>query len=281
MLIAVTAPKKGMGQTTTAINIAAMLSKYLTKEKKNGKIIMLDINKYCKDIEYYLSDTSATRGLDDFYSLAVSNLLTDDTFKSCVKTINDNIDIMATNEYYELDKDSSSKLIDYSSKLYEFTILDSIAARNLPPLVEDFYERADVIVVVLNQIKSVIQLFIERELYKKYKDKIIFVLNKELSEIDEDIMEYNHKVIQKELKVAGYDNLLLPLSFDLEVVNQSNFGSILSVVMSESVEKRKYTKDLKALVKSILEQDIEHYNMISEDEEVEKTSFINKLFGKH
>jgi cellulose biosynthesis protein BcsQ len=81
MLITVTAPKKGLGQTTTAINIAAMIAKYFKIDNKEEKVILLDINKYCKDIEYYLSDTSATRGLDDFYSLYKSKYLVKNLFK--------------------------------------------------------------------------------------------------------------------------------------------------------------------------------------------------------
>ena len=69
MIITVTAPKKGLGQTTTTINLAATILKMTSEIKIDSKILIIDINKYCRDIEYYLSNTVVTRGLDDFFSL--------------------------------------------------------------------------------------------------------------------------------------------------------------------------------------------------------------------
>ncbi len=285
MLITVTAPKKGLGQTTTAINIAAMIAKYLKSENKDDKVILLDINKYCKDIEYYLCDTTATRGLDDFYSLYKSKLLNEESFKTCVKSINTHIDMMATNDYFELDKNAAEELIEYSSNSYGFTVLDAVGASNIPPVAEPFFEKSDIIVVVINQIKSATQLIYERETYKKYKDKIIFVLNKNIEAMDTGVMEYNLKTIKKELATIGYQNQIFPLDFDVEVMNGSNFGSILGLVMSEKKEKRAYTIQLKDLVKNILSNDKIYYALIkNEDDEnissEKNTGYFGKLFNK-
>ncbi|HBY19546.1 MAG: hypothetical protein A2Y24_02945 [Clostridiales bacterium GWE2_32_10] len=278
MLITVTAPKKGLGQTTTAINIAAMIAKYLKIEGKDDKVILLDINKYCKDIEYYLCDTTATRGLDDFCNLYKSKLLNKDTFQSCIKSINPYIDIMATNDYYELDKSSAEALLEYSMMAYSFTVLDAIGASNIPTVSEPFYEKSDIIVVVINQIKSVMQLIYEKHIYIKYKDKVVFVLNKNIDNTETGVMEYSLKIIKKELRALGYENEIFPLNFDIEVVNGSNFGSILGLVMGEIKEKRNYTTQLKQLVKYILSNDKVYYALIK-DEQGQRES-IKNLFLK-
>ena len=64
MLISVTAPRKGMGQTLTSINIAAALTQILKE-----KVLLIDINKYCSDVENYLSNKVITKSLDDFICL--------------------------------------------------------------------------------------------------------------------------------------------------------------------------------------------------------------------
>ncbi|HCC06754.1 MAG TPA: hypothetical protein DEP72_01120 [Clostridiales bacterium] len=282
MLITVTAPKKGLGQTTTAINIAAMIAKYFKSEGKEDKVILLDINKYCKDIEYYLCDTAATRGLDDFCSLFKSKLINHESYKTCVKSINSHMDIMATNDYFELDKDAAEALIEYSSNAYSFTVLDAVGASNVPSMAEPFYEKSDIIVVVINQIKSVMQLMYERDTYRKYKDKIIFVLNKNIDETDTGMMEYSLKTIRKELQALEYQNQVFPLNFDVEVINASNYGSILGLVMGESKEKRQYTIQLKEIVKCIIANDKVHYGLIKdEDGKKENTGdLLLKIFHK-
>ncbi|HAN09022.1 MAG TPA: hypothetical protein DCP90_00230 [Clostridiales bacterium] len=283
VLITVTAPKKGLGQTTTAINIAAMIAKYFKSEGKEDKVILLDINKYCKDIEYYLCDTAATRGLDDFCSLYKSKLINYESFQTCVKSINTHMDIMATNDYFELDKDAAEALIEYSSMAYSFTVLDAIGASNVPSMAEPFYEKSDIIVVVINQIKSVMHLMYERDTYRKYKEKVIFVLNKNIDVTETGTMEYNIKTIKKELQTLEYKNQVFPLDFDVEVINGSNFGSILGLVMGEIKEKRQYTIQLKEIVKYILSNDTVHYALIK-DEDGKKdnaSDLISKIFHKN
>ena len=126
MIITVTAPKKGLGQTTTTINIAAELLKVSQELKINSQILIIDINKYCKDIEYYLSNTVATRGLDDFFSLYQSDLLTPESFSTCLKKINDNMSIIGSNEFFEITDDAMEALLKMADRYFDFIVIDSI-----------------------------------------------------------------------------------------------------------------------------------------------------------
>lgn len=56
MIIAVIAPRHGLGQTVTAINLSAMLS-----EQMQEKVLIVDTNRYCRDMDYYLSRTNITK----------------------------------------------------------------------------------------------------------------------------------------------------------------------------------------------------------------------------
>ena len=147
MIITVTAPKKGLGQTTTTINLAAGLVKLTSELKIDSKILIIDINKYCKDIEYYLSNTVVSRGLDDFFSLYQSELLTDDSFKTCIKKINDNISIIGSNEYFEISDEAITELFKMADRMYDFVIIDSIGTSNISGIQKTIFDLSDKIIV--------------------------------------------------------------------------------------------------------------------------------------
>ncbi len=263
MIITVTAPKKGLGQTTTTINIAAVLSKFLTENNKSIKILIIDINKYCKDIEYYLSNSLATRGLDDYFSLFQSNLITNDSFQTCIKKINENISIIGSNEYFEITQDAMVDLLRRSKELYDFVIIDSIATTTLTDTQRTLFDKSEKIVVVLNQTKSSTQLVYTKNIYKTYDEKTMYILNKEIS--NDNVfgsVDYGKLEVKKELDALEVDAPLYSLVFDADIMNESNYGSILSYSLSDKSYKRNYNGQMLEIVKELLKDDPKYQDII-------------------
>ena len=128
----------------------------MTSEVKiDSKILIIDINKYCRDIEYYLSNTVVTRGLDDFFSLWQSELLTDDSFNTCVKKINDNISIIGSNEYFEISEEAIAELFRMADRMYDFVIVDSIGTSNISGIQKTIFELIPLTYIQLLKMKRI------------------------------------------------------------------------------------------------------------------------------
>lgn len=273
MIIAVTAPKKGLGQTTTTINIAAGLVKIMGEFKMPANILIIDINKYCKDIEYYLSNTVVTRGLDDFFSLYQSDLLTEDSFKTCVKQINDNISILGSNEYFEITDDAMIELLKMVERLYDFIVIDALGSANINGMQKVILERADKVIVTLNQTKSVTQIVKNKRLGDEIMAKVIYALNRNMTVMDTGLMDYSIDVIKDELEEMGIESPIFPLNFDVEIMNEGNYGSVLSYVLGDKSNKNEYNKQLKELIKEIIKEDPKYKELIENTKEEKKGIF--------
>ncbi|HBY20257.1 MAG TPA: hypothetical protein DEG71_04500, partial [Clostridiales bacterium] len=160
MFISITAPKKGMGQTLCAINLIALLTKYI-----KGNAILADINKYSNDIEYYFSDTPITKSMDNVVSLIQAELLTKNSFATCVKEVNKNMDILVSNECFEINQDIVQKLVGQINKSYDIGVVDTISGNS--QVTKEFLNKSDVIVVVLNQYKNVLDILLENNIYEE------------------------------------------------------------------------------------------------------------------
>ncbi|MCX7921398.1 MAG: hypothetical protein N3B21_05160 [Clostridia bacterium] len=270
MLITVTAPKKGLGQTITAINLAAIANSIVS-----GKVIIIDTNKYCKDIEYFLSDTSVTKGLDDFISLNNANLLNKESFSACVKNVHKSIDIMASNDCLEVDERVVNKLIKYTESLYDLAIIDSISGGNSTTRL--LFEKSDVVVVVLNQFKYVSGLAANSELYSQYKDKLVFILNRYMDSYEGKKVRYSIDDVESDLKSAGFDNKVFPLNYDADIINECNDHAVLNSVLNYGGNSGKYNWQLLQIAQHI----IGNYSDIKIDEAeiTEKFRKRRKLFG--
>jgi MinD-like ATPase involved in chromosome partitioning or flagellar assembly len=241
MLITVTAPKKGLGQTVTTINIGATFNSI---SKKN--ILLIDTNKYCRDIEYFLSDTSITRGLDNFISLNNSKLLNKDSFETCIKNVHKGIDIMASNDCLELDNSIIKTLLDYTKSLYDISVIDSNSSSS--SIARLIFEQSDAILVVLNQYKHVVNMAIENDAYLENKNKVVFILNKHMGKHDEKKLKYTEADISISLKAAGFSNSMFTLDYDVDIVNDCNEHSVLNYINGSDSKKRRYTKQINELV---------------------------------
>lgn len=258
MIISVTSLKKGMGQTVTAVNLAAMMSK-LTKEKT----MIIDTNRYYYDIAYYLSNSSLTKGLDEFINLKRTDMLNEKNFRSCVKKIDNNIHIMTSNDCFEIDDGDVNSLKRYLKKYYPITVIDTISSLN--KTTDYFMNISDVIVVVGNQERK---MFIERERFKKFdkfKDKLVFVINRYMESYDNNRILYTDLEIEKDLKSSGFsDNKIFKLNFDIDIINDCNDSSVLNYVLTN--KNTTYIDQLNKISKSILGQ----YGKYNFEEVVEK-----------
>ncbi|MCQ2911387.1 MAG: AAA family ATPase [Clostridia bacterium] len=273
MIITVTAPKKGLGQTTTTINVAAGLLKLTNELKMDSKILIIDINKYCKDIEYYLSNTVVSRGLDDFFSLYQSELLTEDSFKTCIKKINDNISIIGSNEYFEITEEAIEVLLKMTDRMYDFIIIDSIGSANINGIQKVIFDKSDKIIVTLNQTKSVTQIIRNRNIYRDEMNKTCYVINRNMDVTDTGVMNYGCEVIREELDSLGISSPLYPLNFDVEIMNEGNYGSILSFVLGDKTNKNEYNKQLRTLLIDLLKDNTKYEGVNTLDSDEKKSLF--------
>ncbi|WP_432409471.1 hypothetical protein [Wukongibacter sp. M2B1] len=258
MIISVTSLKKGMGQTVTTVNLAAMISELIGETT-----IIIDTNRYYYDIAYYLSNSNLTKGLDEFINLKRTDMLNEDNFLSCVKKINKNIHIMTSNDCFEIDGGDISSLKKYLKKNYPVTIIDTISSLN--KTTDHFMNISDVIVLVANQERK---MYIEAERFEKlekYKDKLVFVINRYMESYGNNRMIYTDSEITKDLKSLGFDdNRIHKLNFDIEIMNDCNDFSILSYVLAN--KQTDYLNQLNQISKSILTQ----YGKYDFEEVVEK-----------
>ncbi len=224
MVISVTAPKKGLGQTVTAINLGAIIAKSVNK-----KLLFVDINQYCNDIEQYLSNTHITKGLDDFISLYRSGMLSEESFKLCVKEVNGNIDMMGTYHCFQIKNSEIEELAQHMRNSYDIAVVDTLGGCNM--LSEDFFEKSDYVVVVINQLKNIMPLILKNQLYRGYGEKIIFVVNKYLETKDEQRINYNLEHIKRDLTKLGFKQPVFTLDFDINLMNECNEQTLLNYVM--------------------------------------------------
>jgi MinD-like ATPase involved in chromosome partitioning or flagellar assembly len=244
MIITVTSPKKGLGQTLTAINLAAV---YNTQPGK--KVLLIDINKYCRDVEYFLSDTNITKGLDEFIGLYNAGILNNESFNTCVKQVKRGIDIMAANDCLELDSKIVDSLLNYSSVKHDVTIIDSIGGNNSSSRM--FFQHSDLILVVLNQSRNVVGMASQISMFKEFSKKIVFVLNKHMSSYEDKKLKYSLQDVESDLKNAGYDCPLYPLAYDMDIINEANDHSVLNIVYDKKALKTLYNKQFQELLQYV------------------------------
>ncbi|MCX8130725.1 MAG: hypothetical protein N3I35_11575 [Clostridia bacterium] len=249
MIITLTAPKKGLGQTITAINLAA-----LSELTLGEKVMLIDINKYCRDIEYFLSNTEITKGLDEFICLYNTGMLNSETFNTCVKNVKGGLHIMASNDCLELNGDVVESLVRYTSDLYKTTIIDSISGNNNNS--DLFFKHSDVVIVILNQSKNVINMAANNIVYRKYTSKIVFVLNKNMTVYANKKIQYTLQDVEADLKENGFNCPVFPLEYSAEVLNEYNDHSVLNLIQNDSTGVDTYRKQIDAIIRHIAGYDI-------------------------
>lgn len=251
MKILVTSPRKRMGQTITSINLAATVSKLLRSET-----LIIDFNQRMRDIEYYLSDTALTKGLDDFFSLLQSNLLNKKSFGTCVKKVHEFIDMMAASECFELKKREFEHLFDCVDDRYRVTVIDGIYNESLS---SQLFSTCDVVIIVINQDKNAAQ-YVESHKYKKFKEKVVFVVNRHSQKIEGVKIQYDLEDITKDLKEIGFDNPVFPLDYDPVLINECNDRTVLNYILNGQYRNKPHVRQMEDIAKYIFKMgDVEEH----------------------
>lgn len=247
MIISITSPERGMGKTVTGINIVAAISRLFQKST-----LIIDTDNYYGEVEYYLSDSDITKGLDDFCTLHRSKLLTLSNFVSCTKRVHKHIDIMSSNNCYEINKSETSMLYDYIRHFYRIALINISSLSDEPDY--NLFKNSDVMVVVLNQMRSVVKKINDyAKLLRSLKGEIIFVVNRYMKEE----INYGIRKIRKDLKLAGFENVVFPLCFDAKLINNCNERSLLNFVLNNSLDKCTYLEQIKKICLKILQKELD------------------------
>ncbi len=273
MFISVASYKKGMGQTITTINLAAIFN-YLTKQKS----LIIDENKVYKDIEYYLSDSHFTKGLDEYINLKrCGRFKSENDLFSCTKKINKSIDIMTANQCLDINQNDIAELKTYSSKAYKSVFVDTIASKYVRDNM--FIKESDLTILLINQEKKIIDEMIEDKFFIDKKDKVVFIINRYIDEFDGVKAVYTENDIKMDLKKAGYnEERVFRLDFDMNIANESNDMTILNYIFNKKNYKSKYYKQLNDIAHYIL-NNIFNEN-IEKEEEKNQNLILKILWGK-
>lgn len=270
MLICVTAFNKNIGQTTISINLSSVISNVINKE-----ILIIDTDRANKGVEKYLSNSNFCKGLDEFVNFRNTGMLDDiETFKSCVKEVTSKIDIMASNQCTSLKDEDIKTLKYYSNKLYPLTIVDAIRNDNT----DMFLDYSDLIIVPLTQNRKAVLEMLSSNIYQKYDDKVIFVINKYMTQLYDDKVYYARDEIIEDIKKNGFSkNEIFTLDFDINIINEGNDFTILNSINIDT----RYMNGLKAISKHILSKYL-GYSIAEDEEEVKevKGGILKWIFPK-
>lgn len=237
MLISLVSPRHGLGQTTTAINLAVVLSGTF-KEKS----VIIDTNRYCNDVEFFLSRTRVTKGLDDFFGLYRSGRLNCDSFRYCVKNVLEDLCIMAANTCCEFTPDDIGILVDYAKKSFRNVVIDTPGYQST--ITRKLADVSDVVVIVLSQSRNVIEHFFENNLYSNCKAKKIIVINKYMRSFDGRDFSYGLEEIVEYIEDAGASVKVFPLYFDPELKNECDGNSLLNFTLGMHMSRNRYNEEL-------------------------------------
>jgi cellulose biosynthesis protein BcsQ len=245
MIIAVIAPRRGLGQTVTAINLSAMLS-----EQIQEKVLIVDTNRYCRDMPYYLSRTNITKGLDELCSLSFSGLLTAKNFKTCINKHDEKIHFISSNEMLEAGSTEWKFLIKFAEMEYPFCIFD--LSHSIGLMDEILLDAADVVLLVASDSKYVIERLSRHNDYKRFSGKLLVVVNRVIARYDNRNALYGFDSASKEFREAGLTCPVFPLAYDLDLKNECDTKSLLNYVSSGSYSANLYFRQLAALSSHIL-----------------------------
>ncbi|SHK66467.1 hypothetical protein, partial [Paramaledivibacter caminithermalis] len=240
-------PKKGTGQTATAINFAAMASK-ITEER----VMLVDTNKFHKDIETYLSNSEMNKGLDEFINFHKTNILEELTNTYMYsKKVHKNFDMMSSNQSYDLEETDIEMLIKNTKKTHPITVIDTIASIN--KITNYLLEVSDVILMILNQESNIIKKIKDNKIYSKQNKKIVFIVNRYIEKFRDKKVTYKIFDIEKDLRKIGFEkNLIFTLDYCIDLLNNCNDGTLLKTVFEGDVDKTEYFKDLYEITKEVL-----------------------------
>lgn len=237
--------RKGVGQTTTGLNICGMISK-LNPDKET---LYIDTNTIYKDVETYLTDTTIIPGIDEFDMYESSANLKNEEFKSrCTKDTDYNISLMAGAVQATFDTELLNKLFPYVDASFDFAVLESNSFKH-EAIIKD---KTDVQICVLTpNVKSIDEL--GKWLDEHTNQRYIFVFDKYMEKfgrVRNNLTPQRIKDRMNDLGVPEEDVFILP--FDMELENEANSHSILNYINSHHNRKNPYLKEMTKLIKRIV-----------------------------
>lgn len=239
-IIALSSPRKGQGQTSTGINVAALMKKEYGKD-----ILFVDTNQLCKDVDYYLSDSHITKGLDEFLNYLHTEKMNTSNFNKCMKDTKFGLKIMSSNKCILLENNDITSLMEYANDSFMYTFIDTAHTESNVIL-----SKADIILVVINQIDLALEMINNNQQYASNKEKIIFVVNRYIKKSQGIKISYTSRVIKSILKKYGYGrNEIFTLAHDPRLINDCNEQRLLNFI--ETNGKAQYVSDLKMIIQSI------------------------------
>jgi cellulose biosynthesis protein BcsQ len=245
MIIAVNSPRHGLGQTVTAINLSAMLS-----EQTGAKVLIVDTNRHSRDMDYYLSRTNITKGMDEFCSLSSSGLLNSKSFKSCINRAENKIHFISPNEMQEAGSIEWKSLLNYAETEYSFCVLD--LSQNIGLMDEIILDAADIVLLVASDGQYIIERITQGKDYRKIEDKLLITVNRIITRYDNQKVLYNFESATKELRTSGLNCPVFPLSYDIGLKNECDTNSLLNYIKSRNYSKNLYFRQLAELSTYIL-----------------------------
>ncbi|MGV8145846.1 MAG: hypothetical protein ACLKAK_03245 [Alkaliphilus sp.] len=275
MFIAITSPKKGLGQTVTSINLAAMISEIAQK-----KCLLIDFNQNFRDVARYLSASIANKGIDDFINLQAIELKDEgDLLKKCTKQVHNKIDIMTANICLKIDRSDIESLTEFSKREYSFVIADTIAGNS--EITKAILEKADLAVTILSQDTNVVELAIAKSKAYELPQKNIYVVNKYIKEINNQKVGMCYKKIKKTLEQKGIENKnVFKLDFDVRLLNECNDSTLLNYAFCRNREATVNGLQYRKIAEHILCQHV-NYSLVKESKRQYNANWnIMKLFAK-
>lgn len=227
MIISINSPRKGNGQTTLAILLASHLA-----EKHKKDVCLVDLNKYCPDVELSLSSSVISLGLDEFCML--DELGKDvDFVTQCVKPINPNFYITNfSTSIYSLNDRTTKKLIDLLNKDFPIVIVDC-AGMNIESRI--FMDHSDFVVMPVEQNINTIRILREHKtFYMQHKNKTIMVVNRHINAFSDIKAIYDLNQFNKDLTEIGLLYPIYTLPFSMQLYNDNNNNALMHFLANRS-----------------------------------------------
>ncbi len=241
---------KGTGQTTTVINFGMLLS--LVKEIKT---VILDLNSCKGDVKYHLSKARCIKGLGLYSDMFEASADKYELLKGSIEAISENLHMLSHDQSIELPSDKLDYLINYLSYKYDMVLIDtSLSAPN-----DILLQKAQCLISILNQNKSVVEEINNCKCLQKYSSKAIFVINKYMDKYNEEVVSYRADKVLRDMNDCYIKQKLFTLPFDVQIMNMSNDVCLQGYIKSIPNDKTEYSKTLHQLYKYIINPN-EHSN---------------------
>ena len=240
MIIAFCPVRKGTGQTTTIINIG-MYSAVILKRKT----LIIDLNDYSSDIEFYLSRAGCTGGLDEYAGLSGARSQNSDILKQCSEAVTENLDIMTANKCTEITREKLKRLLDFCKDHYDLILVDckSVGTEASQAAIAE----AEKICVVAFQNRRIVEQIKEMAVFKINKNKLVTIINrcwdKSVEKDRKNRPDYTPDMIRTSLNKAGILNIMV-LPYDLQIFNMMNNDCIQGYIPSFHGTRKGYLSRL-------------------------------------